>query len=46
MVIPETVKTQADALADSVRELAMLDDCHPQNAQWLFGLAELLDQIN
>lgn len=45
MDTPSTVKTQAEALAEWARELAMTDDCHPNNANWLFHLAELLDQI-
>jgi hypothetical protein len=46
MFVDKETKRQAQALADKVKEMSLEEDAHPRQAQWLYDLGLLLDQLS
>jgi hypothetical protein len=46
MFVSKETKAQAQALADKVKEMSLAEDAHPREAQWLYALGEMLEQLN
>lgn len=43
--VDKATKAQADALANKLRDMASADNCNEHQSNWLFNVAELLEQL-
>jgi len=45
LFVDKATKAQAEALAHKLEVMAMADNCDEHQSNWLFHVAELLDQL-
>lgn len=46
MFVDKETKALAELLALKVKDMSLDDTAHPREAQWLYALGEMLDQLN